>query len=260
MNFKKILVYFVIPMTVSLTLIGMYFSGNNTLQEIVSPRMPGYNPDTWREFGLLENLQNLVLLAMFIVVLLSLRKKTNWTERLGFVLLAVFTLFVFLEEIDYGLHYYEYINDIGWKESREVRNWHNQGDRTDIMKQLVDAFTISLFLLVPLLFSRSKRPLLRYIAPDRHSILTLVAAFLTSRLAHSLQDMDIGTRGTIHNNLSEFRELVTYYVYFLFVAEVGLRRSLPPGWSIPWRAESAKEPVTSEADSRQAPDGPDGTE
>ncbi len=235
MVFKKVLIYFAVPLGVTGVLIAMYFSGVDTLQQIVSPRMPGMNPNSGREFGLLENLQNVVLLAMFIVAIVGFRRKETGLEKAAMGFISFFTLFIFLEEIDYGITYYEYLNDVSWVDSAKTRNLHNIGENTDIAKRVVDIGTGVLFVIVPLAFAKSSNPLLRFLAPSRYSILTVAAMVIARTVAHELKDHGFGTGGTIQKNLSEFRELITHYVFMLYVIEIALLRTL-------------RGPVTSEAD------------
>lgn len=226
MSAKKTVVYFVIPLGVTLMLVAMYFSGVPALQKIVTPRISGMSPNTAREFGLLENLQNVVLLAMLVMMVMGFRRKTTRIEKTGMAFLASFTLFVFLEEIDYGLHIYEYARGIKWNDAAEVRNLHNLGETNKYMKQSVDTGMVILFLIFPLAFANSKRPLLHYLCPDRYSILTLLAMVIVRTVAHALGDRGLGEGGTIQKNLSEFRELVVYYLFMLYVLEITLRRTL----------------------------------
>lgn len=240
---RKICVFFVIPLGVTGTLIAMYFSGNETLQQIVSPRLPGMNPNTGRELGLLENLQNVVLLAMLAIAIVGFRRKERRIEKAALGFVAAFTLFVLLEEVDYGLHIYEYVNDVKWVDSAKTRNLHNVGDRTDVAKTVVDVGMILFFFIVPLIFAKSRHALIRYLTPDRYSILTLIAAFIARTVAHELKDQGFGTGGTINKNLSEFRELITYYLFMLYLVEIVLRRT--------WEKATAPAPEATE----QAPEG-----
>ena len=227
MNPRKIVIYFAVPFGVTLTLIAMYFSGVETLQRIVSPRIISMNPNAGREFGLLENLQNIILLAMVIIAFLASRRKEASIERWGFRLLVPFAIFVFLEEIDYGLHYYEYLNDISWKETRGTFNLHNEGDTTQKIKAVLDSGMVVFFVLLPLVAIKVDHPLLRYITPDRYAILTMIAMLALRTIAHTLRDQGFGLGGTINKNLSEFRELVIYYLFMVYLIELGFRRSWP---------------------------------
>ena len=233
MNLRKILVYFVVPFGVTLALIAMYFSGVETLQRIVSPRIISMNPNAGREFGLLENLQNVILLAMVVIAFKASRRKDAAVERWGFRFIAAFAVFVFLEEIDYGLHYYEYLNDISWKETRGTLNLHNEGNTTQITKAILDSGMVALFVLLPLVRLKVDHPVLQYITPNRHAILTMIAMLALRTIAHELRGRGFGMGGTIDKNLSEFRELVIYYLFMLYIFDVGFQRVWPWAKEVP---------------------------
>ena len=226
---RKVAIYLIVPALVSLALILAYFSGLSWLQALVSPRIAGMHPDSSREFGLLENLQNLYLLAIVAVAACAVKRKTLRIEKAAFAALVLFSLLVFLEEIDYGLHHYEYSKGITFFQAAQTRNLHNIGDANKVLKRLVDAMMILLFVIAPLAFAKSRRPLLRYLTPDRYAILTMAAMFTLSRLAHFLRDVGAGTPGTISKNISEFRELTIYYIFLVYLADIVFyRRFAPP--------------------------------
>ena len=83
------------------------------------------------------------------------------------------------------------------------------------------------FVLLPLAALKVDHPVLRYAAPDRYSILTMVAMLVLRSIAHELGDRGFGMGGTINKNLSEFRELVIYYLFMLYVFEMAFRRVWP---------------------------------
>jgi len=225
-NLKKLLLYFCIPLLVTLPLVGMYFSGIRVLQFIVSPYHTGMNPSSSREFGLLENIQNIVLIAIIIIAFTGFRRKRLRWDKAAFGFITAFGVFVLLEELDYGLHIYEYVRGIPWSDSSTFRNVHNIGETTQLAKQVVDTGMVVLFVIAPLALARSKKPLVRYLTPDRYSVLTMLAALIVRFVAHALKDHGFGTWGTMHSNLSEFRELITYYVFMLYLVEVALLRNL----------------------------------
>ena len=225
---RKLVIYLVVPAAVSLALILAYFSGASWLQSLVSPRIAGMHPDSSREFGLLENLQNLYLLGIVVVAACAVKLKTLRIEKAAFAALVLFSLFVFLEEIDYGLHYYEYWNGITFFQAAQTRNLHNIGDANKVLKTLVDATMVLLFVIAPLAFAKTRRPLLRYLTPDRYAILTMVAMFILSRFAHYLRDIGAGTPGTINKNISEFRELTVYYLCLVYLVNIVFYRRFAP--------------------------------
>jgi len=52
--------------------------------------------------------------------------------------------------------------------------------------------------------------------------------FLLSKLAHALKDAGLGQDGTISRNLSEFRELLIYYVFMVYLLSLVFRRRYQP--------------------------------
>jgi hypothetical protein len=223
---KRWTVYVIVPVAVSLALIGMYFSGIVQLQHVVSPIIWGMHPDSSREFGLLENLQNLCLLVILVTCVAAALRKPLRAEKAVWALGAAFTAFVLLEEIDYGLHFYELARGIQFNQAAEVRNVHNTFDLTDIMKNGALAGMLVLFVVFPLTFTNSPHAIMRYITPDRFAILTMVAMFLLRTLAHTLRDLEFGTPGSISSNISEFREFATYYLFMVYLIDIAFRRSL----------------------------------
>ena len=218
------MIYLVIPLGVSTVLIAMYFSGVPLLQHIVTPEFEGLHPDSNREFGLLENLQNVCLLIMVITAGIAVRNKESRLEKAAFLGIALFSLFVFLEELDYGLHFYEMAFGVHSYDAAEVRNIHNTYDLTNPMKHGALIGMMLLFVIFPLAFAESNRPLIRYITPDRFAIFTMVVMFLTRTLAHTLRDAGFGSGGSISHNISEFRELTTYYLFTVYLVDLVFRR------------------------------------
>lgn len=244
MDKKRITWYIVVPLSSALVMVLMYFSGIDALRQIVSPVMKGVFPDSQREFGLLENLQNLLLLITLGFMIHALFRKDSHIERGAFIGGAIITMFIFLEEVDYGLHYYEYLRGIDADEAATKRNWHNVGDRTDTSKKLMDAGMILLFVVLPLFFSNVKHKYLRYIVPTRWAILTLIGSKLVSEFAHLLNNMGLSEGGNINSNISEFREYVNYWLIMIFVYEVAYLRSLHDDPQNPTPMEP--EPATSD--------------
>ncbi|MGI9290583.1 MAG: hypothetical protein ACR2QG_04800 [Gammaproteobacteria bacterium] len=223
------LILFFIPCGINLALAVMYFSGIPLLQHIVVPDMPWVAQQ--REFGLLENLQNLYLLTMMGLGAWAIRIKPYLLEKICGFLLMVFATFVFLEEIDYGLHWIEFLSDTP-KEAAiptDNRNWHNDGQRTSIMKDIVTLSCVLLFVIAPFALKNSNQPLIRYLLPVRQYAAGFLGIVLISRVAHYLGDMGLGAAG-IKQNLGEFRELGMYYLYMVWCYTVIIRRDFdnPP--------------------------------
>ena len=212
---SKLIVFVVAPVAVTGILIAMYFSGVPWLQSIVAPH---HN----RELGLLENLQNAVLLGLAGILLLGAKRRPAGLERRVFGVLFACTLFVFLEEIDYGTHV---VRQLAGKPDPSPFSLHNIGS-TGPLKQAGDVVLVLCFVIAPLCVGRSARPLMRYVTPDRSSILTVAAMLALSRVAHLLQDTT-GQAGSLSNNIAEFRELNIYYLVAVHAYVVVFRRRRP---------------------------------
>ena len=215
---------FLIPCCINLLLVGMYFSGIPILQHIVVPDMPFVKQQ--REFGLLENLQNLYLIAMALMGAWAIKIKPHLLEKAAAFLYMIFAAFVFLEEIDWGLHWIELLSDVPKAAAlpNDARNWHNVGERTSIMKDLVTLSCVLLFVIAPFALKNRTQPLIRYLLPVRQYAAAFLGIVLVSRLAHYLSDMGLGSDG-IRQNIGEFRELGMYYLYMVWSYTVIFRRN-----------------------------------
>ena len=118
-----------------------------------------------------------------------------WAEETGLVgavaVIALFAAFVFVEEIDYGLHWIEFINQVPLEEQAEVRNWHNEGERTSIMKDIMTAGTVLVFDIAPFAFRNTRNRLIRYLLPASQYAAGFIGIVLISRLAHYLNDLEL---------------------------------------------------------------------
>ncbi len=235
MNRRKIIIYLIVPLTVSIPMILMYFSGIDTLQHIVSPDIEGLYGNSNRELGLLENIENVVLFVMLVTLVRAAFYIKHPMGRAAIAILIAGTTFVLLEEMDYGLHYYEYVAGIDASDAVQERNWHNVGKRTSKTKRIVDVGMVVWFLITPLALHGRNIPRVQTLIPDRYAALGVIAMFITRSLAHGLQDAGFGSPGTMDSNLSEFRELVTYYVCAVYLYDLCERRlrGKPPLGELP---------------------------
>ncbi len=187
-NNKQIYFFFIIPFFINLILLGFYFSGIKSLQQIIAPTISFLHFHSWREFGLLEQLQNIYLISIFCLFFHSCITRQDKKEKIFFFVLASLFLFLFLEEIDYGLHIYEFIT--GQSSALENRNWHNQQngkhDNVHFLKLLVDIITILWFVVLPLLADKIKIPIIKCLIPTRYFVASFILIFLLSRLTKNL--------------------------------------------------------------------------
>jgi len=215
--------FWALPFFASVILILMNYSGIAWMQYIISPPIN-------REFGLLENLQLLIILMMFRAAVKASFFKSNGWEKLGFGLLAVFAMLVFLEEVDYGLHYIEYFTNGGVEDKERVRNFHNQGNNNFYVRQAVIGIIVFVFVLLPFVLIRFKNALIQYFAPNRKMALAVVVYLAVGQLARITPKLDVFVvNESLRGNHQEFEELVLYYIFWLYVVQL-ITRSFPYTW------------------------------
>ena len=258
-DFRKLLVYLLIPAAATAMLAGMYFSDNLVAQRLVAPKLPPLSYHSWREFGLLENAQAALLLVSFVALLAGAKRATEKLPRAAFIFAAAAALFIFMEEIDYGTHWVRYAaseTPIEWFRPVPASEWnplvetqadgatftvHNHHLTTEF-KIAGDTALVLLFVVLPFVAPRLRNRYVRYLAPDRYSILTVAAMLAASETVHHVghaaktafrQALAAGLEparelGSLVHNLSEFREFNVYYLYAVYFAILVFCRTLPP--------------------------------
>ena len=206
-------------------MMGMYFSGIETLQNIVAgSHWEQINEIARREFALLETLQHLLLLAMCIITLRNVPRTENRFDQAVLLGIAAFSMLVLLEEIDYGLHFYEFAMGIPEDQAQDLRNIHNSSGYLGAIKRISDYSMALLFVIAPFALATVKKPLIRRYLPDKYSALTFAVAMLIRNIAHPLDDRGYGTG--LQSNIAEFREFVTYYLFFLYTYQLATGHTL----------------------------------
>lgn len=225
---RKLLIYLIIPALISLIFVWGYFSGDLRIQELVAPRMN-------REYGLLENLQNLGLLALIALAVYGLTRKRLRFERVILACVLAGGIFLFMEEIDYGRHHYRYligdpIDDRGRDTEGKGSDWniHNLGNINQLFKRTLDMGMIAFFIIFPLVTWKSTNRMIRYLRPDPWFILTMVAMLAVSRCSKLLVRAGLGMDGVLQSNTAEFRELIVYYVFLIYLLTFIFRRRYVP--------------------------------
>jgi hypothetical protein len=223
--------HLVVPAVVSLLLMGMYFSGNVFLQNLVAPTMESMPLFSAREFGALEILQNILLLCIILYSIRSLLATSSNAVKLFAAVLIAVGVFTFLEEIDYGAHFVEYLTGQHGNLDQQNwdRNWHNKTGPTGVqnvsyLKKAANIILLIGFVLGPLLVTKIRFPLIRLLVPSKWVISTVFLIVMLSLLAHWLDDQGYsiiaGTEGNLAKNISEFRELNMYFLFLLYVVNL----------------------------------------
>ena len=264
----KITLHIIVPVLVWLVLSGMYFSGHIVLQRLVSPKLPPLAVNTWREYGLLENLQNLLLLSMVGVAAHGALVARERGRRLGLVLLAMVALVVLLEEMDYGTLWASYaraaplewfVPETLWSPALaeagqrvDAFNLHTAHGRFTWMKKIADVCTFAFFVVLPLVVKRGNGTgLLARWSPDRWMVVTTgIMAFLRL-MTHNIARWDatalarvaaaggrVWETGSMGSNLSEFGELLLYYCCALYLFQQAYTQLSAAAVSVPRRPPS----------------------
>lgn len=218
-NAKNIYLFIIIPVMLNFLLMGFYFSGIDALQQIIAPN----NGFLTRESGLLEQLQNIYLFSVFALFVYFSVKRAVASEKLFFFSLSLIFLFLLLEEIDYGISLYEFFTDNHFSNSE--RNWHNEsldGNKQNVhyFKQLIDLANFLWFIVLPLIATKIKTPIIKCLIPNRFFIVAFILTILYSRIAHGLDDLGLSVINSLSGNISEFREHNTYYLYLLYALQI----------------------------------------
>ena len=214
--------YWILPLLVLTPLLIMYFSGVHWAQELVCPSVN-------REFGIVENIQLLILLLIIIYSVIAVKKKKYIIEKIAFIFLTIISIFIFLEEIDYGLHYVKYFT--GQTHSLFLSlsgrsNVHNIGNTATKMKHVIYPFMGLLFVVAPLIKGKIKSKFFQYIIPHKGIILTAFLTILAHFVPKFLVNWNIFDDGGFGINLVEFSETMIYYVFFVYLYELIFEKKL----------------------------------
>lgn len=233
-NRHPVSAYVLVPLALSGLMMGLYFSGSAPLQQLVAPTINGLPPFSWREFGIPEMLQNVLLIWTVVVLVRNALEAGHASLRALFVLLAMGFVFVLLEELDYGQHFIEFFGgaDASLNPEEWDRNIHNRFTAEGVqygsyMKSVATATLVIVFLIAPFLFNRSRFQVVRLLTPTRWAAATVLLIVVLSRMAHMLDGAGLaeinGVPGNLEHNISEFRELNMYYLFLVYFAELNQR-------------------------------------
>lgn len=209
--------YWVLPLVVGAVLVFMNYSGVYVLTQLVSP-------DINREFGLLEHLQLLLIAISLVYAVKAIPKKEFWLEKLGYIMMALFFVFLFLEELDYGLHYIEYFSNKPPTESAEIRNFHNQGDNNYYLRQASYVIMVLLFVVLPLIGGKIKNTFTKYFCANRYLVSTFAVYLFVGQLSRWLPRLGMPNNQSLWGNHQEFEELILYYIILLYVYEIAIQK------------------------------------
>ncbi len=144
---------------------------------------------------------------------------------------------MFLEEIDYGAHLFDYFSGRSEQEalagssSNKIRNIHNQGNLEHYIKLFVYISFILFLVVVPAIVKKIKlsNQYLDWIMPSKYFIYTLISMALLNRVALFLdKTIEHHNISSLHTNNGEFEEIFIYYIMLLYLLEL-IHRKFPDG-------------------------------
>lgn len=207
----------------------VYFLDPAGLSYIIAPELN-------REFGLLEHVQSLIIIAIVIIAFRKSRNSAISLERYFFLGVSLFSCLIFLEELDYGIHYYEYLqtgtiaeNSTGQFEEGK-RNLHNIRDTNDeeSIRKLTMVLVYIGFVFVLGVFALLKNRLFKgnalaqWIIPSSgYFAMSLTAMLLLNELTLYLnQNVKDPSITALNGNTIEFQETFIYYIALLYIWEL----------------------------------------
>ena len=130
---------------------------------------------------------------------------------------------VALEELNYGQHYLALLLGSGSEAEVGPISVHNAGDLTDGFKLVADLGIAVLFVALPLLRHWTGVAPLGSVTPNLWYLTTVALIVMLGQLPHMLSALELGP-GWMTYNLSEFRELLIYYIGALYLWDLARAR------------------------------------
>jgi len=212
MSWKQHFIYWVFPLVFICALSYGYFAGKSWLQDFIA--LPAN-----REFGFQEHVEHLLLLVIVVMtILVTIRVRKRVLKLIFFICIAG-SVFLFLEEIDYGYHYYNYLVN-GVIFDPVSHNFHNQEKHTINNMMKICYLIMAAFIILPYIRPEKLPPWLQFLTPSSRLQFTILVLPLTGRFPLWLNTMGYKTNGSLHDNLSEFEELGIYYIFLLYFSEM----------------------------------------
>ena len=215
LSLKEHFIYWIAPFTVTLAFLLMFCFGGGWMTEVVSPAIN-------REFGIMENLATIVV-GIMVYYSFKCFKVAKEPLAKGVFIFAVFiSLFLFLEELDYGLHFYELWKGISPNEKIVDRNFHNQDlSMLSKMKTFIYIFIAIAFVLIPLIGEKPFPKFYKQFIASPKLIFTALSLEATSLLSyHFVYTLNRHGNYSLDGNTTEFGECIIYYILLLYLTEL----------------------------------------
>ena len=230
MSARQHLWYWAVPILVIALLMAFFFSGVPGLVKLVNPKMIDLSAN--KEWGLLENVQLLVIVGILWVTAYATMSVSPTLLRLGYGLLTLFAIVIFLEEIDYGYHFTEYFTGEGKSQLSEIvgiYNLHNINDNFGAIwfKRFVYLVMLMLFIIMPFWKFRNAPALIAYLSPLPKIVIPAGITIVTEIVARALVPMRHMNLDSIQMDIGEFSEVMIYYTFLLYLCQLVYDKKWP---------------------------------
>ena len=214
--------YWIGPTIIGGILVAMHFSGISWMQTFVSPA-------THRELGAPENIQNLIIFSVIILAFQGVKRKVWKIEKIAFVLVAATSLFLLLEETDYGRHLYKYFIDPSYRWPIWNVHFMQMGLLNRILLVVVYTMLPLFFCILPFVARKSSNLWVKYLSPEPHSLGTVLGMILVSQSSQFLNNLDMYAEFSRKSGMimSEFGEGFVHLLFFLYFYEIVYKRTTP---------------------------------
>ena len=217
MSVKEHMYYWLIPMLVLGISMIFYFSRIPVLVNIICPQGNC-------EWGFLENLQLLVIVAILVVSVIGFFRKRELVLKWLFGFIAVFAIFVFLEEIDYGEHFAQLLAGAQGEDYNEqiisFRNIHNRGNNAKLFKRSVYLIMAMIFVIAPFYKSKVRNPRIYYFMPSLKIVLVALLTIISDLVPRIIVLLGGNKEGGLGVETGEFSEIMVYYIFFIYLIEL----------------------------------------
>lgn len=226
----KFQAYLVIPAMLNLVLIILYFSDSHMLQSLVAPRIYGMDSISANKVGALELIQAFILVCALFFGIRCLLGGQGLVVKLVTAVILGLTVFVFLQELDYGSHYREYFNrppvPVRMSSIAPAAAPQAPSEAERVASQFGLAIcggVVLLYLLAPMIPVGRNRTL-RLLVPNfwlaSGAVLSALLFFLVWHLYRQGHSVIEGVPGNLDQDLGEFLQLNVYYYLLMYLTSL----------------------------------------
>ena len=195
--------YWLFPVTLLTFWRFLLFSGIPGLVELVNPKM--VDPESNKEWGLLENIQLVIIAIIIGLSIYAMAKKKPILQRFGF-----------------GMHITEYFTGVGQSQLEKIagiENIHNTYGSlpAKIFKRVVYLLMLLLFMIAPFMKHDFENKIISYLIPLPRIIIVAMVTILCEIIARVLVPLNNLKFEDLKMDIGEFSEILVYYVFLIYL-------------------------------------------